>query len=247
MAFSASGTDYGGFLDQRRLADNQLTQALDAKGKAEKRARVKKSGERSGLKKMGSAVARGIAAYYTLGASEAMGGGKMIDSAMLGTDSEGNAVKNEYGDMVGMASQVGSSMSNKNSKDAALKMARSDARDERIMADLTPEARVQLRLAKGKRFDKNEAAMDDYKELGFMGGLLRKNPDIETGSLVTDSWATKYDESQKRAEEQAKARREKDRLIAEALKEKKKQNLNPNDIPLGGDRHNNYLGRSNIS
>ena len=31
----------------------QVTQALDAKGRADKRARIKKSGERSGLQKLG--------------------------------------------------------------------------------------------------------------------------------------------------------------------------------------------------
>tara|TARA_R110000803_G_scaffold199905_1_gene264089 strand:+ start:25 stop:1014 length:990 start_codon:yes stop_codon:yes gene_type:complete len=106
MAFSASGTNYTGFLDQRRLADNQLTQAQDAKGRADKRKRIKESGKRSGVQKLLSAAARGAAAYYTGGLSEQYGGGEMIDSAMLGTDSEGNAVKNEYGDLAALGSAV---------------------------------------------------------------------------------------------------------------------------------------------
>ena len=36
MAFQAGGTDYRGFLDQRRMADEGVTRALDAKGRAEK-------------------------------------------------------------------------------------------------------------------------------------------------------------------------------------------------------------------
>ena len=62
MAFTAGGTNYQGFLDQRRMADEGVTSALKAKGEAEKRARIKKSGQRSGLQKLGSAVVRGAAA-----------------------------------------------------------------------------------------------------------------------------------------------------------------------------------------
>jgi hypothetical protein len=106
MAFNASGTDYGGFQRSRDRADEGLTRALDAKGRADKQARIKKSGERSGLQKLVSAGVRGAAAYYSGGLSEQVGGGAMIDSAMLGTDSQGNAVKNEYGDLAALGSAV---------------------------------------------------------------------------------------------------------------------------------------------
>jgi hypothetical protein len=106
MAFNARGTYYGGFQRSRDRADEGLTRALDAKGRADKQARIKKSGERSGLQKLVSAGVRGAAAYYSGGLSEQVGGGAMIDSAMLGTDSQGNAVKNEYGDLAALGSAV---------------------------------------------------------------------------------------------------------------------------------------------
>ena len=106
MAFNPGGTDYRGAQASRDRADEGLTRALDAKGRADKQARIKKSGERSGLQKLLSAGVRGAAAFYTGGLSETMGAGGMIDSAMLGTDSEGNAVRNEYGDLVGAGAAI---------------------------------------------------------------------------------------------------------------------------------------------
>ena len=120
MAFQAGGTDYAGFQRSRDRAREGTTAALKSKGEAERRARIKKCGERSSGQKLLSAAARGAAAFYTGGASETMGFGGAIDEAMLGTDSEGRAVRNEYGDLVGMASQVGSAMSSKKASDAAL-------------------------------------------------------------------------------------------------------------------------------
>ena len=106
MAFNPQGTDYRCAQASRDRADEGLTRALDRKGRADKQARIKKSGERSGLQKLVSAGARGLAAVYTGGLSETMGAGSIIDSAMLGTDSEGNAVRNEYGDLVGAGAAV---------------------------------------------------------------------------------------------------------------------------------------------
>jgi len=119
MAFNASGTDYGGFQRSRDRADEGLTRALDAKGRAEKQARIKKSGERSGMEKLLSTAARGAAAYYTGGLSEQYGGGDMIDSAMLGTDSQGNAVKNEYGGLIKAGSGIYHGMDAKKKADIA--------------------------------------------------------------------------------------------------------------------------------
>ena len=108
MAFNASGTEslYRGDQAARDRADEGLSRALDAKGKADKQARIKESGKRSTGAKFLSGLARGAAAYYTGGLSEQVGGGAVIDSAMLGTDSQGNAVKNEYGDLAALGSAV---------------------------------------------------------------------------------------------------------------------------------------------
>ena len=137
MAFSASGTDYRGNQYSRDKADEGLTRALDAKGRAEKQARIKKSGERSGMQKLASTVARGAAAYYTGGLSETMGGGDMIDSAMLGTDSEGNAVKNEYGGLIKAGSGVYQGMKANKASDVAKKRAsnKSDYNEQVAMAE----------------------------------------------------------------------------------------------------------------
>ena len=123
MAFNASGTDYGGFQRSRDRADEGLTRAQDSAGRAAKQARIKKSGERSGMEKLLSTAARGAAAYYTGGLSEQYGGGEMIDSAMLGTDSQGNAVKNEYGGLIKAGSGVYHGLDAKKKADIAGKRA----------------------------------------------------------------------------------------------------------------------------
>ena len=123
MAFNPSATDYGGMLDLRRLSDKQVTQALKAKGERDRAARIRKSGERSPLQKLGSAAVRGAAAYYTGGASESMGFGGAIDNVMLGTDSEGNPIQNEYGDLVKTGSAVYGAMKDRKAGDVAKKRA----------------------------------------------------------------------------------------------------------------------------
>ena len=181
MAFTAGGTNYQGFLDQRRLADTGVTQALKAKGEAEKRARIRKSGQRSGLQKLGSAVVRGAAAYYTGGMSETMGAGGMIDEAMLGTDEEGKAVRNEYGEMVGMASQVGGAMSAKKGAEAAKKLEMQSLKDDAMQTRLD---NLDPSGVAGREFAMNRARKDadNLKALqagqkGSLGGLFQK--DIE--------------------------------------------------------------------
>ena len=106
MAYQAGGTDYAGFARQRAQADEGLTRAMERKAKADKQARIKKSGQRSGFQQLAAGVARGAAAYYTGGLSEQMGAGEMIDEATLGTDSEGGAVKSTYGGLVKAGSAV---------------------------------------------------------------------------------------------------------------------------------------------
>ena len=125
MAFNPGGTNYTGFLDQRRMADKGTTEALDAKGKAEKAKRIADSKKRSGGQKLLSAVARGAAAYYTGGMSEKMGGGQMIDKAMLGADAE----ENELGNLVG----VGSAVYQGSKAQKAGKLGEQDARFGKLM------------------------------------------------------------------------------------------------------------------
>jgi len=130
MAFQAGGTDYAGFQRTRDRADEGLTRAQDSAGRAAKQARIKKSGERSGLQKLVSAGVRGAAAYYSGGLSEQMGAGGMIDEAMLGTDSEGRAVRNEYGDLVG----AGSAIYQGSKAQKAGKLGEQDARFDKLLA-----------------------------------------------------------------------------------------------------------------
>ena len=128
MAFDPRGTNYAAMLSQRAQADRGLTDAKRRRGERDRQARIKKSGERSGLQKLVSAGVRGAAAYYTGGMSEQMGMGGAIDSAMLGTDSEGRAVRNEYGDLVGTGAAV--YQAGKSMKDA--KLAKQDARFDKL-------------------------------------------------------------------------------------------------------------------
>ena len=181
MAFNPGGTNYQGFLDQRRMADTGVTEALKAKGEAEKAARIRKSGQRSGLQKLGSAVVRGAAAYYTGGMSDTMGGGAMIDEAMLGTDEEGKAVRNEYGEMVGMASQIGGAMSAKKGAEAAKKLEMQSLKDDAMQTRLD---NLDPSGVAGREFAMNRSRKDadNLKALqagqkGSLGGLFQK--DIE--------------------------------------------------------------------
>ena len=106
MAFSASGTDYRGDQYSRDRASDQVTRAEDNLGRKRKQDRIKESGKRSGLQKLLSAGTRAGIAYATGGASEALGFGGEVDNVMLGTDSEGNAVRNEYGAIVGAGAKL---------------------------------------------------------------------------------------------------------------------------------------------
>ena len=181
MAFNPGGTDYRGYQSSRDRADEGLTSALDAKGRADKQARIKKSGERSGLQKLISAGARGAAAYYTGGMSEQMGAGGMIDEAMLGTDSEGRAVQNEYGNLVGAASQIGDAMSAEKGREAATKLdmqSRNDAAMQQRLDLLDPSGELGMEhaLKVDKRNKENTDALLAGRRKSF-AGLFQK--DIE--------------------------------------------------------------------
>jgi len=175
MAFNPGGTDYTGFLEQRRKSDVGLTTALKAKGEAEKAKRIADSKKRSGGQKLLSAVARGAAAYYTGGLSETMGGGSMIDKAMLGADAE----TNEYGELVGMASQVGGAMSAKKGMEMTTKLAaqdKSDAAMQTRLDNLDPTGQMGMEFAmnREKKNKQNLSAMEAGKK-GSFGGLFQKD------------------------------------------------------------------------
>ena len=180
MAFNPGATDYQ--LGLRQAALDRTTEADLGKLKRERADRVRKSGERSGLQKLLSAGARGAAAYFTGGASEAMGFGGAIDSAMLGTDSEGRAVRNEYGDLVGRASQVGSAMSAKKAGEAAMKLKQQQAADQAMQArldKLNPRLGMEYALNLEKKNKRNLEALQKHE--GGFSGLLNK--DVENLDL----------------------------------------------------------------
>jgi len=197
MAFNPGGTNYTGFLDQRRMADKGTTEALDAKGKAEKAKRIADSKKRSGGQKLLSAVARGAAAYYTGGMSETMGGGDMIDKAMLGADAE----PNEYGQMVGMASQVGGAMSAKKGMEMTTKLAAQDKADAGMQTrldnlDPTGQMGMEFAMNREKKNKQNLEAMEAGKK-GSFGGLFQG--DIEGVNLKpteVGDWETRIQKNE---------------------------------------------------
>jgi hypothetical protein len=159
MAFQAGGTDYGSFQRTRDRADEGLTRAQDSAGRAAKQARIKKSGQRSGLQKLVSAGVRGAAAYYTGGLSEQMGGGDMIDSAMLGTDSQGNAVKNEYGDLV----KAGSAIYQGSKSIKAGKLGEQDAKFDKLMDRRQKNVKTLFDNGMTKEGMKAQSSMEDMR------------------------------------------------------------------------------------
>ena len=139
--FNPRGTDYRGAQESMDRAQRELTSALDAKGKADKQARIKKSGERSGMQKLLSAAGRAGLAYATGGTSEALGFGGVVDDVMLGTDSEGNRIRNEYGDLVEAGTKVYGAMDARKASDIAGKRA-SNIRDFKEQVDLAEKMGV---------------------------------------------------------------------------------------------------------
>ena len=179
MAFNPGGTDYTGFLRQRAQADEGVTRALKAKGERERAARVKKSGQRSGLAKIGSAVARGAAAYYTGGMSEQMGMGEKIDEITLGTDSEGRAIKNEYGGLV----QAGSAVYQGAKAQKQAKLAGADAAFEKQYAKR--EAGVQRLFDTAKTEEARNQAMAAQRDLEKSSlDYKTRRKDVEEGGFL---------------------------------------------------------------
>ena len=199
MAFNPGGTDYAGFLRQRAQADEGLTRALDRKGRAEKAARIKKSGERSQFAKIGSAVARGAAAYYTGGLSEQMGGGEMIDEAMLGTDSEGRPIRNEYGGLV----KAGSAVYQGSKAQKAGKLGEQDAKFEKLMDRRQANVKmlfdanmpVKAMEAQGKmedmrlKYDANRKEAEGKGWGGSMLGMSDEDMNIQPSAMTPEQKA----------------------------------------------------------
>ena len=180
MGYQAGGTDY--HLDTRQRALDKTTEAKKREAESARERRIRQSGQRSDAQKILSATARGAAAYFTGGMSETMGGGAMIDQAMLGTDSEGRAVRNEYGDLVGMASQVGSAMSAKKAGEAAMKLKQQQAADQAMQArldKLNPRLGMEYALNLEKKNKRNLEALQKHE--GGFSGLLNK--DVENLDL----------------------------------------------------------------
>ena len=141
MAFDPRGTNYAAMLRQRADADRGLTDAKRRKGERDREARVKESGKRSFLQKGLSAAARGGLAWATGGASELYGGGDLVDEVMLGTDSTGRPVRNEYGQLIKAGSGIYHGMKGQKAADIAGKRAR-NLQDYKNKVDLAEKMGV---------------------------------------------------------------------------------------------------------
>ena len=173
MAFTPN-IDYVGHQRLRQRGLEGVTQAkLQTKLRAEAEARrqaaiaASKKKKSSMGRKIVGAVARGAAAYYTGGASEASGVGAMIDQQIQGgKDYE----RNEYGDIVGAASTMSGMMTAKRTNDASTRLnaqsAKDDAMQER-MDKISPEAGLDFAQKREAKDAKNRKVFDEYKD-GFL-------------------------------------------------------------------------------
>ena len=180
MAFQAN-IDYVGHQRLRQRGLEGVTKAkLDTKLRAEAEARrqaaiaASKKKKSSFGRKIVGAVARGAAAYYTGGASEASGLGGMLDQQIQGgADYE----RNEYGDIVGAASTMSGMMTAKRTNDASTRLnaqsARDDAMQER-MDKISPEAGLAFAEKREAKDAANRKVFDEYK-----GGFLNFGKDID--------------------------------------------------------------------
>ena len=239
---------YASETEAQRRALEKTTEAERAKAEADQQNRIKESGKRSDVQKLLSAAARGAAAYYTGGLSETMGGGQLIDQAMLGTDSEGRAVRNEYGDLVGLGSAVYHGMDAKKAAglagaDAAFdkQYARRSENVQRLFDNAkTGEARDQARRAQNelqnweqdyyqKRkdieekgfFDSAKLGQSDYR--GLTRGISPEERQSRSDQLTQQQIAGREIAEQKRLSEiqREQARDASLRRLSEASKKRK--------------------------
>jgi hypothetical protein len=191
MAVFNPNIDYVGHQRLRARGIEGVTQAkLQTKLRAEAEARrqaaiaASKKKKSSFGRKIVGAVARGAAAYYTAGASEASGMGAMIDQQIQGgKDYE----RNEYGDIVGAASTMSGMMTAKRTGDASTRLNAQSAKDDR-MQDRMDKISVRAGLAFAEKREAKDAAnrkvFDEYKD-GFLN--FGKDVDgLDLSSTVMD-------------------------------------------------------------
>ena len=180
MAFK-SNIDYVGHQNLRARGINNVTRAkLDTKLRAEAEARrqaainASKKKKSSFGRKLVGAVARGAAAYYTGGASEASGVGGMLDQQIQGgSDYE----RNEYGDLVGAVSVMGGMMNSKTAGAASTRLNAQSARDDATqtrMDAISPRAGLAFAQERETKDAKNREVFQEYKS-----GFLNFGKDID--------------------------------------------------------------------
>ena len=180
MAFR-SNIDYVGHQRVRQRGIEGVTQAkLDTKLRAEEAARrqaainASKKKKSSFGRKLVGAIARGAAAYYTAGASEASGVGGMLDQQIQGgSDYE----RNEYGDMVGAVSTMSGMMTAKTANDASVRLNAQSAKDDAMqtrMDNISPRAGLAFAQTRETKDAKNRKVFEDYK-----GGFLNFGKDVD--------------------------------------------------------------------
>jgi hypothetical protein len=180
MAFK-SNIDYVGHQRVRQQGIEGVTRAkLETKLRAEAEARrqaainASKKKKSSFGRKLVGAVARGAAAYYTGGASEASGLGGMLDQQIQGgSDYE----RNEYGDMVGAVSVMGGMMNSKTAGEASTRLNAQSARDDQMqtrMDNISVRAGLDFAQTRERKDAKNREVFNDYK-----GGFMNFGKDID--------------------------------------------------------------------
>jgi len=180
MAFK-SNIDYVGHQRLRAQGIEGVTKAKLWKKKDDERkareaaARAAASKKKSSFgSKIVGAVARGAAAYYTGGASEATGLGAMLDQQLRGGD---DYERNEYGDMVGAVSSMSGMMTAKTAGAASNRLNAQSARDDAMqtrMDGISVEAGLDFAQKRATKDTKNREVFNDYK-----GGFLNFGSDID--------------------------------------------------------------------
>jgi hypothetical protein len=186
MAFR-SNIDYVGHQRVRQQGIEGVTRAkLETKLRAEAEARrqaaiaASKKKKSSFGRKIIGAVARGAAAYYTGGMSEASGLGAMVDQQIQGgADYE----RNEYGDIVGAASTMSGMMTAKTANAASTRLNAQSARDDQMqtrMDAISPRAGLDFAEKREAKDAKNRGVFSEYKD-----GFLNFGKDIDGLDLST--------------------------------------------------------------
>ena len=154
-----------------KLATKLRREEEERRAAAEAASKKKKS---SFGKKLVGAVARGAAAYYTAGASEATGLGSMLDQQIQGGE---GYERNEYGDLVGEVSTTSSIMTGKKVADATARLNAQSRKDDAMQARMDkigPRAGLAFAEKREAKDAKNRKAFDEYK-----GGFLNFGQDVD--------------------------------------------------------------------